>query len=148
VEANVSNLEANKAIVRRYQEAYNSNRLELLDDVVAADIKTPEMVPGFEPGIEGLKQLHRVTIEAWTDFQTHIEAMIAEGNYVAVRVTCAATPQKEAFGLKPTGKSFRIAGMYIVHIDPESGKIVEHFGIEDALGIMQQLGAMPSPGGL
>jgi predicted ester cyclase len=144
----MSNLEAHKAIVRRYQAAYNSNQLELLDEIVAVDVKTPEMLPGFAPGLEGAKQLHRLTIEAWPDFRGEIEDLIAEGDYVAARLTYTGTPQKEAFGLVPTGKSFRMPGMFMVRIDPESGKIVEHFGIEDAVGMMQQLGAMPSPGGL
>src|SRR5262245_2316884 len=125
----MSNFERNKTIVRRYQEAYNSNRLELLDDIVAADVKTPAMLPGFAPGLEGVKQLHRVTVEAWPDFRCEIEQLIAEGDYVVARVMCIGTPQKEAFGLVPTGKSFRMPGIYIVRIDPVSSKIVEHFGI-------------------
>jgi predicted ester cyclase len=138
----MSNIEANKAIVRKYQEAYNTNTLDALDSVVAADIKTPAMVPGFPPGLEGVKQLHRLTVDAWPDLQTTIEDLIAEGDRVAARVAVSATPRKEAFGVPPTGKSFRVSGMYIVRI--ANGKIVEHFGIEDAVGILQQLGLMPA----
>ena len=144
----MSKLEANKAIVRRYQEAYNSNHLEMLDDILAADIKTPGMLPGFAPGLEGVKQLHRITIDAWPDFRGEIEDLVAEGDHVVARLIYTGTPKKEAFGLVPTGKSFRMPGMFIVRIDAESGKIVEHFGVEDAIGMMQQLGAMPAPGGL
>lgn len=138
----MSNTEANKAIVRRYQEAYNTNTLDALDAVVAADIKTPAMLPGFPPGLEGAKQMHRLTVDAWPDLQTTIDDLIAEGDQVAARVTVSATPQKEVFGVPPTGKSFKIGGMYIVRI--ANGMIVEHFGIEDAIGIMQQLGLMPA----
>ncbi|MGQ0600463.1 MAG: ester cyclase [Anaerolineales bacterium] len=138
--------ETNKAIVRRYQEAYNTNNLDALDAIAATDIKTPNMLPGFPPGLEGVKQLHRLTIEAWPNFQASIEDLIAEGDYVVARVTCSATPQKDAFGIPANGKSFRIAGQYIARI--ENGKIVEHFGVEDAIGIMQQMGLMPAPEGL
>jgi predicted ester cyclase len=134
--------EANKAIVRKYQEAYNTNNLDALDAVVAADIKTPAMLPGFPPGLEGVKQMHRLAVDAWPDLQTAIEDLIAEGDRVVARVTVSATPQKEAFGVPPTGKSFKVGGTYIVRI--ANGKIVEHFGIEDAVGIMQQLGLMPA----
>jgi len=136
--------EENKAIVRRYQEAYNTNQLDDLDHVVAADIKTPAMLSGFPHGLEGIKQLHRITIDAWPDLHTKIEDLIAEGDRVTARITMSATPQKEAFGVPPTGKSFKIGGMYIVRI--ANGKIVEHWGVEDAIGIMQQLGLMPGPG--
>jgi predicted ester cyclase len=136
--------EENKAIVRRYQEAYNTNNLDALDAVVAADIATPMMLPGFPHGLAGIKQLHRITVDAWPDFHTQIEDLIAEGDLVTARITISATPQKEAFGVPPTGKSFKISGMYIVRI--ANGKIVEHWGVEDAIGIMQQLGLMPAPG--
>jgi hypothetical protein len=135
-------VELNKAIVRRYQEAYNANRLDLLDDLVAADITTPLRLPGFPHGLEGLKQLHRLTLDAWPDLHTEIEDLVAEGDRVAARITLSATPQKEAFGVPPTGKSFKIGGMYVVRI--ANGKIVEHWGVEDAVGIMQQLGLMPA----
>jgi predicted ester cyclase len=138
--------ETNKQIVRRYQEAYNTNNLDALDAVVAADIKTPNMLPGFPPGLEGIKQMHRLTIDAWPNLQTAIEDLIAEGDYVVARVAVSATPQKDAFGVPANGKSFRISGQYIVRI--QNGKIVEHFGVEDAIGIMQQMGLMPAPGGL
>lgn len=136
--------EENKAIVRRYQAAYNTNNLDDLDELIAADIKTPAMLPGFPPGLEGIKRLHRMTVDAWPDFHTEIEDLIAEGDWVTARITLSATPQKEAFGVPPTGMSFKVDGMYIVRI--ANGKIVEHTGIEDAVGIMQQLGLMPSPG--
>lgn len=138
--------ESNKDIVRRYQQAYNTNNLDALDAIVAADIKTPNILPGFAPGLEGVKQLHRLTVDAWPNFKGEIEELIAEGDYVVARVAVSATPQKDAFGVPANGKSFRIAGQYIARI--ENGKIVEHFGVEDAIGIMQQMGLMPAPEGL
>lgn len=137
-------IEANKEIVRQYQEAYNTNNLDALDAVLAADVKTPDMVPGFAPGLEGVKELQRVTVEAWPDAHVTILDLIAEDDYVAARIHMSATPEKKAFGVPPTGKSFKIEGAYVVRI--ENGKIVEHLGIEDSLGIMVQLGLMPAPG--
>jgi len=102
------------------------------------------MLPGFPSGLEGIKQLHRLTVDAWPDMHVEIEDLIAEGDRVAARVTVSATPQKEAFGVPPTGKSFKVGGMYLVRI--AGGKIAEHWSIEDAIGIMQQLGLMPAGG--
>jgi predicted ester cyclase len=144
----MSKLEANKEIVRRYQEAYNANNLDALDEIVAADVKTPGMLPGFPPGLEGAKQIQRLVADAWPDFTGTIEDLIAEGDYVVARLIYAGTPQKEAFGVPPTGKSFRVSGTFIARIDAERGKIVEHFGVEDVIGMMQQLGLMPAPEGL
>ena len=85
-----------------------------------------------------------MTREAWPDFHTAIEDLIAEGDRVAARILMTGTPQKELFGIRPTGRSFRMTGMYIARI--ANGKIVEHRGIEDAVGMLQQLGLMPPPG--
>lgn len=138
--------DANKQIVRRYQDAYNSNNLDALDEVVSAEISTPNMLPGFPPGLAGLKALHQVTIDAWPDSRGDIEELLAEGEYVVARLTISATPAKDAFGVPANGNSFRISGHYIVRI--QDGKIVEHVGVEDVIGIMQQMGLMPLPDGL
>jgi steroid delta-isomerase-like uncharacterized protein len=137
----MSTPEENKEIVRRYQEALNRNDLGALDTLVASDIALPASVPGFPAGIEGVKQIHQATVEAWPDLKTEIVDMIAEGDKVAARIVMTATPQKPLMGVPPTGKSFRMNGMYVVRI--ANGKIVEHRGVEDAVGMLQQLGVMP-----
>ena len=43
-------IEENKAIVRRYREAHNANRLNELDAVVAADLTSHNLLPGLPPG--------------------------------------------------------------------------------------------------
>jgi predicted ester cyclase len=63
-------------------------------------------------------------------------------------VTCGkftATHLGEFQGLPPTGKQISLS---IMHIDRvANGKIVEHWGQGDALGLMQQMGIvfLPSP---
>ncbi len=130
-------LEDNKAIVRRYQAALNANDLDALDAVVAADIKTPDMLPGFASGLEGAKQIHRFTVDVWEGYSVVIDDMLAEGDRVAARITITGKAVKPAFGLPGNGNSFTISGMYIVRI--AGGKIVEHRGIEDAVSLMQQV---------
>ena len=131
--------EENKAIVRRYQEALNANDLDALGDVVAADIRMPDILPGFPQGIEGAKQIQQVTLAGAPDFHTTIEDLIAEGDRVAARITMTGTQTGEFFGVPPSGRPFKITGMYIARI--ANGKIVEHRGVEDAVGLVRQLGA-------
>ena len=134
--------EENKAIVRRYQEALNASNLDALDEVVAQDMRTPDMLPGFPPGLEGAKRIHQATLAAWPDFHVTIEDLIAEGDRVAARITITGTAVNAGFGLPATGRSFMINGVYVVRI--ADGKIVEHRGIEDALGLIEQVGKVPS----
>lgn len=44
--------EQNKEIVRRYREAHNTNQMEQLDGIVAADLISHNLLPGFPPGLE------------------------------------------------------------------------------------------------
>lgn len=135
------NLEANKEIVRRYQEAYNLNELDRLADLMAADVLTPKIMPGLPPGIEGAKSVHRRSLDGMPDFHTHIEDLIAEGDKVAARITMTGTHSGDFWGIPATGKRVKFTGVYIVRID--GGRIVEHWGEEDSMGLLQQLGVMP-----
>ncbi len=133
--------EENKIIVRRYQEAYNQNNLDDLDELVAADLITHALMPGLPPSLEGGKQIHRMTVAAMPDFQTAIEDLLAEGDKVVMRFTATGTFKNEFLGLPPTGKLITFTGISIFRL--AGGKIVEHWGQEDELGLMRQLGAIP-----
>lgn len=137
----MSDLEANKALIRRYQEAYNTNNLDALDDLLSPDIVTPTRLPGFPSGIEGIKQVHRQTVEAWPDYHTEIEELVAEGDKVVARVTHIGTAVNPGFGLPGSGNPFRVNAIYIVRI--ENGRIVEHTGVEDVQSLVRQIRAMP-----
>ena len=135
-------IEENKAIVRRYQEIYNSNNVDDLNEVVAEDFLTPRMMPGMPPGLEGAKSIHKATLLGMPDWHTEIEDMIAENDKVAARITMTGTHTGDFFGIPATGKKISFSGIYVVRI--ENGKIVEHWGEEDSIGLLQQLGAMPT----
>ena len=135
-------IEANKNIVRRYQEIYNSNDLDTLNEVVTEDFLTPRMMPGMPPGLEGAKQIHQATLAGMPDWHTEIEELIAEGDKVVARITMTGTHTGEFFGFPATGNRISFTGIYIARI--ADGKIVEHWGEEDSLGLMQQLGTKPT----
>jgi steroid delta-isomerase-like uncharacterized protein len=137
-------IEENKDIVRRYQEAYNSNNLEALSDVVAADVLTPKIMPGLSSGLEGAKMVHQTTLRGMPDFHTRIDDLIAEGNKVVARVTMTGTHTGDFWGMPATGRRVEFTGVYVVRI--AEGKIVEHWGEEDGIGLLQQLGFMPKAG--
>ena len=136
-------VEQNKEIVRRYQEAYNSNILDALDDLVAENVLTPKVMPGLPPGIAGAKAVHETTLRGMPDWHTRIDDLVAEGDRVAARITMTGTHTGDFWGMPATGRAVNFTGMYMVRI--AGGKIVEHWGEEDGIALMQQLGFMPSP---
>src|SRR5947207_12425136 len=130
--------EENKKIVWRYQEIYNSNNLEALSEVVSNDLLTPKIMPGIPTGIEGAKAAHRIMLAGFPDYQTIIDDLFAEGDKVAARITMTGTQTGSFMGIPPAGKHVSFTGMYIARI--ADGKIVEHWGEEDGVSLLQQLG--------
>ena len=131
-------IEENKAIVRRYQEAYNTSNFEALDEVVAADVLTPNMIANMPRGLEGAKLVHQKTLTGMPDYHTAIEDLIAEGDKVVARVRITGTHTGNFYGIAPTGKYIDLSGIYIVRI--ADGKIVEHWGEENGSEVLRQLG--------
>ena len=80
---------------------------------------------------------------AFPDLRVTLEDDIAEGNKVVSRWRAQGTHQGELMGIAPTGNQMAITGITIDRI--EEGKIVEEWENWDALGMMQQIGAVPSP---
>lgn len=136
-------IEENKQIVRRYQECYNSNNLDSLDEVIAFDVLMPKIMPDMPSGLEGAKQVHRTTLLGMPDFRTEILDLFAEGDRVAARVLMTGTHTGNFYGIPATEKRVEFTGMYIVRI--ENGKIVEHWGEEDSLSLLKQLGYAVKP---
>ena len=79
---------------------------------------------------------------AFPDWHSNLEEMIAEGDQVAERWTGRGTHQGEFQGTQ-TGRQVAVPGFVFYSIT--SGKIAEFRGLFDGLGMMQQLGAMPTP---
>jgi steroid delta-isomerase-like uncharacterized protein len=81
---------------------------------------------------------------AFPDLSATIHEQIAEGDKVWTRKTIHGTQLGPFMGAPPTGKSIVVEVMDVFRI--ENGKIAEHWGVSDMLGLMQQIGAAPLPG--
>jgi steroid delta-isomerase-like uncharacterized protein len=136
--------EENKAVMQRVlQEVIAQGNLDLVDQLIAADYRY--FAPGSPEvrGPEGYKQLLTMYRSALPDLQMTEEDMLAEGDKVVVRWTARGTHRGELMGIPPTGKSVSVSGIVISRF--AAGKIVEEHEVFDALGMMQQLGVVPTP---
>jgi predicted ester cyclase len=136
--------EENKAIMRRiYEEIFNEGKLELADELVA-----PEMVnntaPGSPRGPEPVKRLVGMLRGAFPDHHIAIDDMIAEGDKVVMLNTYSGTHEGEFMGIAPTGKRFVQRQVHVMRF--ADGKAIEHWGLRDDLGQLQQLGVVPPLG--
>ena len=85
----------------------------------------------------------KMSLSAFPDGQITIEDQIAEGDKVVVRWAAYMTHRGEFAGIPATGKQLTVAGIDIYRY--EGGKRVETWRQWDALGMMRQLGVVPSP---
>ena len=136
---------ANKAMFRRtYEELLNRGNLDVADELVAPEFINHEAPPGRERGPESMRGLATMLRTAFPDLRFEIEGLVAEGDTVAGRLTMSGTHEGPLMGTPPTERSVRQDHMHFVRF--RDGKAVEHWGVRDDLGMMQQLGVIPEPG--
>ena len=138
-------LEENKALYRRwFEEVVTTGNLALADELLAPDY--PLHFPGLPAPVdrEGHKQLVLMFRAGFPDWREAVDDVIAEGDKVVIRVTGSGTHEGEFQGMAPTQVRVTATGIGIGRI--ENGRIAEAWAAYDALGLRQQLGAIPTPG--
>ena len=137
-------LESNKKTVNRMPlEAFNEGRLEVVDEVMSADMVDHSSQPGLPPGREGIKALVTAIRSAFPDLKNTIIRQIAEGDMIVTHVRSSGTMNGDFMGMKATGKSATWEAVHIARV--KDGKIVEHWAVQDQLGMLQQLGLAHAP---
>ena len=135
-------ISAMKALVRRFvDEIFVEGNLDAIDELVAPEFVS-ETFGITENGPDQLKAATNRVHGSLTNVEFTIEDMVAENDRVAVRLTSSATPTGEFMGVQPSGKRYTVGEMHFFRIG--DGQVVEHWHTHDALGIMRQLGALPS----
>jgi steroid delta-isomerase-like uncharacterized protein len=137
-------LEQNKQLYRRwFEEVVNGGDLALADELLASSYILH--FPGAPGPVDrhGHKQLVMMFRSAFPDWRESVEDVIAEDDKVVIRVTGRGTHEGEFQGVPPTGTQVTATGIGIGRI--EDGRIAEAWAAYDALGLMQQLGAVPGP---
>jgi steroid delta-isomerase-like uncharacterized protein len=137
--------EANKALFRRFiEEVANQGNLAMIDEVMNPDfVEHEELPPGTPAGLEGVKHFFSEWRSAFPDGHVTLDMEIAEGDHVTGYETWNGTHSGAFAGVPASGKHVTFKVIDIIRVS--NGKIVEHWGVMDTLGLMQQIGAIPSP---
>ncbi len=133
--------EENKATIRSFYEAAGDP--ERAVKFISPDFVDHSLPPGMPQGPEGFRQLVAMFNQAFPDLRVEVEQLVAEGDMVADRVVVRGTHQGELMGIPATGKQVVLTSTNINRL--AGGQIVEHWGDADNLGLLQQLGAVPTP---
>ncbi len=135
--------EDNEALTRRAFDALNQRNWEVFYEAVSPDIVVHNASMTIQ-GLAAYKQFVSMYLTAFPDVHFTIEDMIAEGDTVVVRQTGRGTHQGDLMGIPPTGKQVTVTGIGIYRF--ANGKYVEGWQNADDLGMLQQLGVIPSMG--
>ena len=134
----------NIQVIERYsQEVMNEGNLDAVDELLAEDYVHRTPPPGMEPTREGFKGFVSAAHAGLHDLTLTTDDILAQGDKVVQRWTNTAVHKGEFMGVPPTGKQVEFSGTSIYTV--RDGQIVEDWTLFDAVGLMQQLGAIPEP---
>ncbi len=134
--------EANKALVREFFAIIDRGDITALDGVLAPDFRlhlagmpgpldraaATGMLAGLLAGMPGVRhQLHD---------------LVAEGERVAVRLEAVGTHGGDFLGVPASGRPLRVAAINLFRV--QDGRLTDQWLQLDALGALQQIGAMPA----
>jgi steroid delta-isomerase-like uncharacterized protein len=133
----------NEALVRRFFEEFcNGRRGEVADQVIADDYVShgPQAPPAQGPdGVRDRVGLYQDAVDGHWD----VQEMFSVGDRVVARWIGTGTHRGELMGIDPTGKPICVEAISVFRI--ANAKIAEEWTVWDALGLLQQVGAVPAP---
>ena len=135
--------EENKALVRRrFENLFNAGDLTVADEITAQDsVNHDPTLDDLPRGPKGDKPVVSLYRGAFPDANISVEEQIAEGDEVVIRWTGRGTHQGELMSVPPSGNRVEVSRITINRVS--GGKIAETWANYDALGMMQQIGAIP-----
>ena len=124
---------------------FDRGELDRIPEFVTEDYVNHEAWPGEDPGYAGFRLRMERLHAAITDMRLEVHEVVAAGDLVAYRATLSGTHEGELLGMPPTGRSFSVQHMHMLRM--RDGRACEHWAVRDDLGMLQQLGIIPTPGG-
>jgi steroid delta-isomerase-like uncharacterized protein len=131
--------DANKALTRQFFQRIGAGDLTAVDELVSDDYVEHEQVPGLAPGKAGVRQLFEMFHSAFDHAGVAVDDMIAEGDKVFVLARMTGTQRGDFMGIPTGGGTINVSLCDYFRVD--KGALIEHWGVMDAAGMMQQLTA-------
>jgi steroid delta-isomerase-like uncharacterized protein len=134
---------ANRKFMQRFVQFINTADPKLASELVSP--KASFSVPGRpDPlsGPAGYMEIINMMRAGFPDIQWTLEETIAEGNNIVARYTMRGTHKGTFMGVPPTGKKIVVQALNIYRFS--DGQILEELGQPDLLGLLQQIGGLPT----
>jgi steroid delta-isomerase-like uncharacterized protein len=130
------------SLARRYVAAWNARDAAAMDALFRpGHLYHDPLLPGLSPGPEGARQQLAIYTSAFPDAHVVVDDLIAGEGRTVVRWLATGTHAGTLKGLAATGRRARTTGVHVFRL--ARGQIAETWVCWDALGLFQQLGALP-----
>lgn len=129
----------------RVEALFNRGEIDRIEEFVTPDFVNHEAWRGEDPGFEGFRLRMRRLHDAISELHMEVHEVVAGGDLVAYRATLSGVHTGALMGIPPTNRRFEARHMHMLRM--RDGRSSEHWAVRDDLGMLQQLGVIPRPGG-
>src|ERR687890_2011242 len=138
-EAPVSSEDENKALARRFLEAFANGDLHTLDELLAPEFINHSPLPGQDPGREGYIKSAAEKYPAFSDIRHIVEYQATDGQEMVItrHTTRRIHDRGASLGMRPTGREWTLTTIDIHRIS--GGKVVEEWSASSASPILEVL---------
>lgn len=134
-------IESNKAdMMKFYDEVMDKHNVALIDTMISSDYVEHYNDAGYPPTRDGFKKSMTDLFASFPDVRIKVNLIVADTSYAIVHYTMTGTNAGSVLGA-PNGKQLKIDGVDIMKFKNHKG--VEHWGYNEEMKMMQQMGIMP-----
>jgi len=132
-----------KSIVQQFQRDIDTGNPAILEKYIGESYvdHNPPPLASKTPGMPGLKETFQIALGVFSDFKHVVEDQVAEGDQIATRISASGRHVGDFLGIAPSNKIVTMSGIAIHRV--ANGKLAEHWGVVDAVGLLTQMGAIP-----
>jgi pSer/pThr/pTyr-binding forkhead associated (FHA) protein/ketosteroid isomerase-like protein len=137
--------EEHRALFSRwFEELWNKKNYDITKELVAPEF-TAHGAGGqdIKQGPDGVAGMVKIWHQAFPDGHMTMDDIVTEGELSTIRMTFRGTQTGEFYGVPASNKPVEVTSIGIDRV--VNGKINEGWGELNMLGMMQQMGAIPSP---
>jgi len=124
------------------EELFDKGRIGYLNEVSELSFIGHDPASEKSVGLDEEKKIAEAFRLGFPDLRCTITDTIAEGNRCVCRWTMTGTHSGSFLGMSPTGRRVTVNGMSELRF--HQGRLAEQWTLYDLLGLLSQLGAMPS----
>ena len=132
----------NIEIITRFEHAFRAGDQATIDKLCDPGMVDHNPAPDQEPTLAGFKRKVAGYVTVFPDIEEDLQDIIASGDTVATRWVVTGSLQQEFLGIPAAGQRIRVEGMNFYRL--EDGRVTDIWAQSDALGMLQQLGAIPA----